>query len=65
MEDVVRGRAVMQQSLLTSPQQQYEAAVSETRQLLQQVRNLGALTAAAAGVAVLIAVVALLVAVLS
>lgn len=64
MEEVVLGRAVMKQALIESPQQQYEAAVSETRQTLQQVRMLSAISAAAAGGAILLALIALLVALL-
>jgi SpoVK/Ycf46/Vps4 family AAA+-type ATPase len=64
MEEVLSARAVMQQSLLESPAQPYETALAESRQLLQQVRSLSAGSAAAAGAAVLIAVIALLVAVL-
>jgi SpoVK/Ycf46/Vps4 family AAA+-type ATPase len=59
MEEVMRAKTVMKQSLIETPQQQYDTALTETRRLLDQMRTAGALTAAAAGAALLLAVIAL------
>ena len=64
MEDVVHAKAVMKQSVIEAPENPYQAALTETRQMLEQMRTAGVLTAAAAGAAVLLAVAALLVALL-
>jgi SpoVK/Ycf46/Vps4 family AAA+-type ATPase len=61
MEEVMRAKIVMRQSLIESPQQQYETALLETRQMLDQMRATGAVTAAAAGAALLLAAIALIV----
>jgi SpoVK/Ycf46/Vps4 family AAA+-type ATPase len=64
MEDVVHAKAVMKQSVIEAPESPYQTALTETRQMLEQMRTAGVLTAAAAGAAVLLAVAALLVALL-
>lgn len=65
IEDVVRARRVMKQSLIESPQQQYtENAMAETRHAVEQMRLSATIAAAAAGAALLLAVIALLVALL-
>ncbi|HEX6133712.1 MAG TPA: ATP-binding protein [Longimicrobiales bacterium] len=65
MEEVVRGKAVMRQSVIEAPERQYQTALTETRRLLEQMRTAGALTAAAAGAALLLAAIALAVALLT
>ncbi|HEY0674034.1 MAG TPA: ATP-binding protein [Longimicrobiales bacterium] len=60
MEDVIAAKEVMRQSIITSPQQQYEIAIAETREMLTQMRSLSVLTSVAAGVALLFAVIALI-----
>ena len=62
MEDVVHAKAVMKQSVIEAPERPYEAALTETRQMLEQMRIAGTLTAAAAGAALLLAVAALVIA---
>jgi hypothetical protein len=52
----------MRQSVLESPEQRQEAALLETRRLLDQIRTAGTLTALAAAAALLMALVALVVA---
>lgn len=64
MEDVVHAKAVMKQSVIEAPERPYEAALTETRQMLEQLRAAGTLTAAAAGAALLLAVAALILALL-
>ncbi|HET9440733.1 MAG TPA: ATP-binding protein [Longimicrobiales bacterium] len=60
MEDVIAAKEVMRQSIITSPQQQYETALAETRDMLTQMRSLSVLTSIAAGAALLIAAIALI-----
>ncbi|MGH7448091.1 MAG: ATP-binding protein [Longimicrobiales bacterium] len=60
MEEVVLAKVVMKQSLIESPEQPYERALTETRRLLEQMRTATALTAAAAGAALLLAAIALI-----
>ena len=62
MEDVVHAKAVMKQSVIEPPERPYETALIETRQMLEQMRTMGTLTAAAAGAALLLAVAALVLA---
>jgi SpoVK/Ycf46/Vps4 family AAA+-type ATPase len=62
MEEVVRAKTVMQQSLIGPAGNQYATALTETRQALDRMRAAGTLTAASAAAALLIAVVALIVA---
>lgn len=62
MEEVLQGKAVMSQSLIEPPEDRVGTALSETRQVLEQVRASGAITAALAGTALLLAIIALLVA---
>lgn len=65
MEDVVRARSVMKQSLIESPHQQhYEDVIAQTRHAMEQMRMSATIAGAAAGMAVLLAVIALLVALL-
>ena len=64
MEDVVHAKAVMKQSVIEAPERPYETALTETRQMLEQLRAAGTLTAAAAGAALLLAVAALILALL-
>jgi SpoVK/Ycf46/Vps4 family AAA+-type ATPase len=59
MEEVLQAKTVMRQSVMDAPENPYETALTETRQMLQQLRTVGALTAAAAGTALLLAVLAL------
>lgn len=62
MEDVVRARSVMKQSVIESPQQQhYENAMTQTRAAIDQMRMSATAALAAAGTALLLAVIALLV----
>ena len=65
IEEVTRAKAVMKQSLIESPERQIDSAVTETRQMLDQLRTLGTMAAAAAGAALLLAVVALVLAILA
>ena len=60
MDEVVGAKSVMRQSVLESPTTQYESAMEESRRLLEQMRVAGTVTAAAAGAAILIAVIALI-----
>lgn len=62
MEDIVEGKAVMTQSLMEPPEDRMDTALTETRQVLEQVRASGAITATLAGTALLLAIIALLVA---
>lgn len=64
MEEVVQGKAVMSQSLMERPEDRVGTAIDETRQVLDQVRAAGALIAALAGAALLVAILALVVALL-
>lgn len=64
MDEVVLAKTVMRQSLIESPDRQYETALTETRHMLDQMRTAGAVAAAAAGAALLLAVIALVVALL-
>lgn len=65
MDDVVGAKMVMKQSVIESPErQQYEAVAAQTQSALEQMRTASTVTAAAAGTALLIAVIALLVALL-
>lgn len=65
MEDVVQARHVMKQSVMElPPQQQYEHQLTETRRAVEQMRLSALVAAGAAGSALLLAVVALLVALL-
>jgi SpoVK/Ycf46/Vps4 family AAA+-type ATPase len=64
IEDVIRARTVMRQSLIESPGDRYEAAMAETRRMLEQMRTVGLATGAAAGTALLLAVIALIIALL-
>lgn len=59
MDEVVHAKAVMKQSVIEAPGQPYETALTETRRMLDQMRTLGTMTAALAGLALLIAAVAL------
>jgi SpoVK/Ycf46/Vps4 family AAA+-type ATPase len=61
MEDVLAAKDVMKQSIIESPQQHYEAALTETRTMLTQMRTVATVSAATAGAALLIAIVALIV----
>lgn len=61
MEDVLSAKDVMKQSIIQSPQQHYESALTETRTMLEQIRTFATVSAAAAGAALLIATVALVV----
>jgi dihydroxyacetone kinase-like predicted kinase len=60
----VLAKTVMRQSLIESPDRQYETALTETRHMLDQLRTAGAVAAAAAGAALLLALIALVVALL-
>lgn len=60
MEDVMGAKAVMRQSVIETPARHYEAAVNETRTMLDQMRTASALTAAAAGAALLLAIIAVI-----
>lgn len=62
MEEVLQGKAVMSQSLIEPPEDGLKTAVTETRQVLEQVRASGTITAALAVAALLVAIIALLVA---
>jgi len=64
MDEVVLAKTVMRQSLIESPDRQYETALTETRHMLDQMRTAGAVAAAAAGAALLLALIALVVALL-
>jgi SpoVK/Ycf46/Vps4 family AAA+-type ATPase len=64
IEDVIRARTVMRQSLIESPGDRYDAAMAETRRMLEQMRTVGLATGAAAGTALLLAVIALIIALL-
>jgi SpoVK/Ycf46/Vps4 family AAA+-type ATPase len=59
MEEVLQAKTVMKQSVMDAPENPYETALTETRQMLHQLRTVGAVTAAAAGTALLLAVLAL------
>jgi SpoVK/Ycf46/Vps4 family AAA+-type ATPase len=59
MEEVLQAKTVMKQSVMDAPENPYETALSETRQMLHQLRTVGTVTAAAAGTALLLAVLAL------
>ena len=65
MEEVVRAKTVMKQSVIESPERQYDSALAETREMLVQMRTAGTVAAAAAGAALLIAVIALILAFLA
>ena len=65
MEEVVRAKTIMKQSVIESPERRYDLAVAETRQLMGQMRAAGTAAAATAGVALLVAVIALVVALLA
>jgi SpoVK/Ycf46/Vps4 family AAA+-type ATPase len=60
MEEVLQAKTVMRQSVIEEPENPYQTALTETRQMLHQLRTVGAVTAAAAGTALLLAVLALL-----
>jgi SpoVK/Ycf46/Vps4 family AAA+-type ATPase len=59
MEEVLQAKTVMRQSVIEEPENPYQTALTETRQMLHQLRTVGALNAAAAGTALLLAIVAL------
>jgi SpoVK/Ycf46/Vps4 family AAA+-type ATPase len=60
MEEVLQAKTVMRQSVLEAPSHPYESALTETRRALDQLRTAGVITAAAAGTALLLAVLALI-----
>jgi hypothetical protein len=62
IEEVILARTVMKQSLIESPGDPYHAAMAETRRALDQMRTVGLATAAAAGTALLLAAIALVIA---
>ncbi len=62
MEEVVRAKTVMSQSLIEPSEGPYDAALAETREMLVQMRTAATVAAATAGVALLIALIALIVA---
>ena len=62
VEEVLQGRVVMKQSVIDAPQDRVGEALAETRGVLEQVRTAGVLTAALAGAALLVALIALVVA---
>jgi SpoVK/Ycf46/Vps4 family AAA+-type ATPase len=64
IEEVILARAVMKQSLIEAPEDRYDAAMMETRRVLHQMRTVGFATAAAAGTALLLATIALVLALL-
>jgi SpoVK/Ycf46/Vps4 family AAA+-type ATPase len=59
MEEVLQAKTVMKQSVMDAPENPYQTALTETRQMLHQLRTVGTVTAAAAGTALLLAVLAL------
>jgi SpoVK/Ycf46/Vps4 family AAA+-type ATPase len=63
MEEVGQAKNIMRQSVIESPTQQHDAALAETREMLGQIRTMGTVAAAAAGVALLLAAIALFVAI--
>ncbi|MBW3552680.1 MAG: ATP-binding protein [Gemmatimonadetes bacterium] len=65
MEEVVRAKTVMKQSVIESPERQYDSALAETRQMLLQMRTAGTIAAAAAGAALLVAAIALILALMA
>jgi SpoVK/Ycf46/Vps4 family AAA+-type ATPase len=64
IEEVISARNVMRQSLIDSPQQRYDSAVTQFNQAQTQVRTVVVAAAAAASLALLVAVIALIVALL-
>lgn len=63
MEEVGQAKTIMQQSVMDSPARQHDAALAETREMLGQIRTMGTVAAAAAGVALLLAAIALFLAI--
>jgi SpoVK/Ycf46/Vps4 family AAA+-type ATPase len=63
MEEVGQAKNIMKQSVIDSPAQQQDAALAETREMLGQIRTMGTVAATAAGVALLLAAIALFVAI--
>jgi SpoVK/Ycf46/Vps4 family AAA+-type ATPase len=64
IEEVLGARTVMKQSLIESAEDRQDAALAETRRMLQQMRVIGLVTAAVGGTALLLAALALIVALL-